>query len=362
MTRETAPRGGGIRDVAQLAGVSISTVSRVLNEKNGNARVSEATVARVRSAAQQLRYRPNPWARSLRTAQTRTIGVITFDLVHPFAAELLRVIAAACRAHDYHLLVSTAEYDQHETWALSDILSADRVDGVLLLGNVLSAQAGRGDMERLLQAHGQVVTIGDRPSIAGELSVLVDDEYGVRLALEHLLALGHRRIAHVGIGYHAASWDDHHRLRAYRGFLRAHNLPHDPALEVALQGSDLEATSQALRSLLDLSHPPTALFVNNDATAITMLKAAALSGIRVPEALSIVGFDDIGYAAMCIPGLTTVHQPIDQMGSYAARALLEAIGGVRVATVEPAAHRTVIFAPTLVVRESSAAPAPTRRG
>ena len=362
MSRETPQMGGGIRDVAQLAGVSISTVSRVLNGKSSSVRVSASTIERVRSAAQHLHYRPNPWARSLRTARTRTIGVIAFDLTHPFAAELLQVISAACRARDYHLLVSTAEYDEGEAWMLSDILSADRVDGVLLLGDVLPEHTSREDMERLIQTHGHVVTIGARPSVAGELSIMVDDEYGVQLALEHLVALGHRRIAHFRDGYHPDSWEDHRRIHAYRSFLQSHDLPYDPALEVAVNGRNLEAARQALQPLLGLRQPPTAIFVNNDATAITVLKAAVLSGIRVPEALSIVGFDDIGYAAMCIPGLTTVHQPIDRMGSYAAKVLLETIDGAELADSEHVAHRTVVFAPTLVERESCAPPSATALG
>ena len=361
MTQNAPQMGAGIRDVAQLAGVSTSTVSRVLNGKTGSVSISPATVERVQRAAQQLRYRPNPWARSMRTAQTRTIGVITFDLSHPFAAELLQAISFACRARDYHLLVGTAEHDSSEGWMLSEILSADRVDGVILIGDTLLHISGQEDrfseaMSRFIQVHTHVITVGSRPSVAGELSIIVDDAAGATLAMEHLVSLGHRRIAHVRDGYHADSWEDKQRRQAYRSFLTAQGIPNDPVLEMAVGSRDLQAAQQVLKLLLGLPHPPTAMFVNNDATAITMLKAALLSGVRVPEDLSLVGFDDIAFAALCTPGLTTIRQPIDMMGSHAAKLLLDTIDGLQSTDTQQEADRTTIFAPTLVLRESCAPP------
>ena len=365
MTHNAPRMGAGIRDVARAAGVSISTVSRVLNGKVAGMSISPATVERVRDAAQQLRYRPNAWAQSLRTAQTKTIGVIAFDLSHPFAAELLQVIYSACRARGYHLLVGTAEYDSSEGWMLSDILSADRVDGVILVGDTLLHSSGQEDrfdeaMARLLQVHHHVVTVASRPSMAGESAITVDNAAGVTLAMEHLVSLGHRRIAHMRDGYHPNSWEDQQRIQAYRRFLLSHDLPADPALEAAVGSRDLHAAQQALGQLLALPHPPTAVFVNNDATAITVLKAALLSGIRVPEDLSLVGFDNIAFAALCTPALTTVRQPIDAMGSFAAGVLLDSIEGAQTAEPAPATDKTMVFAPALVQRESCAPPSSPR--
>ncbi|MDB5058921.1 MAG: LacI family transcriptional regulator [Chloroflexi bacterium] len=366
MSEDAQRMSAGIRDVARLAGVAPSTVSRVLNGKLSGVSISPATVERIRTAAQQLHYRPNPWARGLRTAQTETIGVIAFDLAHPFAAELLQVIFSSCRARGYHVLVGTAEYDSSEGWMLSDILSADRVDGVILVGDTLLHISGQEDrfdeaMARLVQVHRHVVTVASRPSVAGETSIIVDNAAGVTLALEHLVRLGHHRIAHIRDGFHPDTWEDLQRIQAYYSFLASHNLPYDPSLEVTVNGRDLEAARQALRPLLGLDHPPTAVFVNNDATAITVLKAALLTGVRVPTDLSLVGFDDIAFAALSTPGLTTIRQPIHEMGSHAAGVLLDAIDGVQIVDLEPGADKTVVFAPTLVHRESCAPPPTSKR-
>lgn len=356
MGGDTRGAESGIRDVARLAGVSTSTVSRVLNGKMGAVSISPATVERVRHAAQQLRYHPNPWARSMRTARSKTIGVIAFDLSHPFAAELLQVIYATCHARDYHLLLGTAEHDTTEGWMLSEILSADRIDGVILIGESLLHLSGQGErfreaMERLIQVHTHVVTIGSRPSVAGETSVIVDDAAGVALAMAHLIGFGHRRIAHV-LDCHPNSWESQQRLRAYRDSLEAHGQPRDPALEAMVVSRDLSAARRELEPLLAMRDAPTALFVNNDATALIVLKAALLSGRRVPEDLSVVGFDDISLSALCTPSLTTIHQPIAEMGRFAATTLIDAIDSPPADAAAPKADSPAAFAPTLVRRES----------
>ena len=385
--KETA-RGIDIRDVARLANVAPSTVSRVLNNKVGGVRISDGTVERVRRAAQTLHYRPNAAARSLRTTQAHTIGVIARDVLHPFTAELLRVVYSTCQARGYHLLIGDVERNRTNGGVLSDILSADRVDGVLLLGDCLWG-TGREDMERLVQTHAHVVTVGARPSLSGELSILVDDTRAVTLALEHLVSLGHRSIGYIRRNPTSSSspqWEDHQRQTAYRDFLSAADLPYTPTAELVLiwedhqrqtayrtflNGADLPYTpaaelvvsdqiaaiQEALRSLLALPRRPTALFVNDDMTAIITIKAALMSGRRVPDDLSIVGIDDIPFAALCTPGLTTVRQPMDAMGSYAATCLLDRIGGAETAD-PPATTRvdnTVFFSPTLVRRESTSA-------
>ncbi len=356
-TKETA-RGIDIRDVARLAGVAPSTVSRVLNNKVGGVRISAGTVERVRRAAQTLDYRPNAAARSLRTTQAHTIGVIARDVLHPFTAELLRVVYSTCQARGYHLLIGHVEPNRTESRVLSDILSADRVDGVLVIGDFLGG-TGREGMERLVQTHPHVVTVGTRPSLAGELSILVDDVRAVILALEHLVALGHRSIGYLrrtSASESSMPWEDSQRQTAYRDFLSATDLPYIPAAELLVPGQ-IAAIQEALRSLLALPRRPTALFVNDDMTAIITIKAALLCGLHVPDDLSIVGIDDIPFAALCTPGLTTVHQPIDAMGSYAATYLLDRIGGAE--TADPPAstnhNHTVFFSPTLVRRESTSA-------
>ena len=358
-TTETA-RGIDIRDVARLAGVAPSTVSRVVNNKLEGARISDDTVERVRRAAQTLDYRPNAAARSLRTTQAHTIGVIARDVLHPFTAELLRVVYSTCQARGYHLLIGHVERNKTERRVLSEILSADRVDGVLVIGDFLG-ETGREGMDRLVQTHARVVTVGARPSLAGELSILVDDVRAVTLALEHLTALGHRSIGYLRRNPPSESsmpWEDSQRQMAYRDFLSVADLPYTPAAELRVS-SQIAAIQETLRSLLALPRRPTALFVNDDMTAIITIKAALLCGLRVPDDLSIVSIDDIPFAALCTPGLTTVHQPIDAMGRYAATYVLDRISGAE--TADPPAstkhNHTVFFSPTLVRRESTIATA-----
>jgi DNA-binding LacI/PurR family transcriptional regulator len=346
--------GAGIRDVAQLAGVSPSTVSRVLNDKIGGVQMSTATIERIRNAAMTLHYQPNAAARSLRTTHAQTIGVIARYLVHPFVAELLRVISAGCRARGYHLLLAQAGPDSAEGWLFGDTLSADRVDGVLLLGDVLPEHKRKEDMERLIQTHNHVVTVGAHPSVAGELSIMVDDERGVWLALDHLVAMGHLSIGYLSQHYGPESWEDQRRRAAYRGFLSTHGLPTAAGAELVVT-NQIESIREALQSLFALPNHPTAVFVCDDLTALMTLNAARTCGIRVPDDLSVVGFDDIPFAALCTPGLTTVRQPIDIMGHQAACALLDRITGKEPAASPPdgtPSTNTLVFPPTLACRES----------
>lgn len=351
--KETAS-GTGIRDVARLAGVAPSTVSRVLNNRVDGVRISTATIERVRQAAQTLRYQPNAAARSLRTTRAHTIGVIARDLLHPFTAALLRVVYGTCQARGYHLLLGHAEHDRTEGRVLGDILSADRVDGVLLIGDCLWATGQEEDMVRLIQTHTHVVTVGARPSLAGELSILVDDVRAVTLALEHLVALGHRNIGYIRRSPATTAgpqWEDYQRQNTYRSFLNSAGLPHTPADEL-LVSNKTEEVREALAGFLARPQRPTALFVNDDMTAIITIKAALTHGVRIPDDLSIIGIDDIPLAALCTPGLTTVRQPIDAMGQFAASYVLDRIAGIE--TADKPDDNTVFFAPTLVCRESTA--------
>jgi DNA-binding LacI/PurR family transcriptional regulator len=327
----------------------------VLNDKLGGVQMNPLTIERIRQVAATLHYQPNSAARSLRTTHAGTIGVIARNLLHPFIAELLHVISAGCRARGYHLLLGHAEHSAAEGWSLGDILSADRVDGVLVLGDILSPQNREEDMAQLVRIHHHVVTIGGHPSLAGEWAILVDDVGGVTLALEYLVARGHHRIGYFSQRTGPESWEDQQRRAAYHGFLRTHGLPDSPDAELAVT-DEIMSVQAALRTLFALPDPPTAVFVSNDVTALVTIKAAITAGIRVPDDLSVVGFDDIPFAALCTPGLTTVRQPIESMGECAARILLDSITGANQADGEAPAipgTNTLIFSPTLVCRESA---------
>lgn len=362
MSRNSSGAGSSIRDVARLAGVSVSTVSRVLNERERSVPISASTMERVRDAATALRYRPNAAARSLRTTKTQTIGVIAQDLLHPFAAEFLRIVYGVCQARGYHVLVGHAEQNAHESVALGDILSPDRVDGLLLIGDVLHHAADEAEMQGILRMHRHVVSVGCRPSAAVTLSVSIDNAAGVEMALRYLVELGHRSIAFIGSSPETddrESWESQQRHEAYHRFISSHDLPWFPAWELVAT-EDLTVAQDDLQRLLDSPQRPTAAFVINDWTAIITLKAALTRGLRIPDDLSLVGFDDIAFSRLYSPGLTTVHQPLDAMGRYAANALLDTIDGLPLSPPPPGsvdvAGNSVVFAPTLMRRESCAAP------
>jgi DNA-binding LacI/PurR family transcriptional regulator len=193
--------------------------------------------------------------------------------------------------------------------------------------------------------------------VAGEHSLLVDDDRGVFLALDHLVTLGHRSIAYVGQSNGPESWEDLRRRAAYRSFLCERDLPHSKSAEILVTGN-LAAAQNAVLSLLVLPVPPSALFVGNDFIALLVVKAALSRGIRVPEDLSVVGFDDLPYSALVTPSLTTVHQPVDVMGFEAATTLLNLIGGCAPGMSRAGCASdgcTEIFAPTLVCRDSTCA-------
>jgi LacI family transcriptional regulator len=209
-------------------------------------------------------------------------------------------------------------------------------------------------MVQLIRTHNHVVTIGGHPSVAGELSIMVDDVQGVTMALEYLLAQGHRSIGYFSQHGGAESWEDRQRHATYRDFLRTHGLPHLPEAVMEVS-NDIMSIQRALEVLLALPEHPTAVFVANDATALVTIKAAIAVGLRVPDDLSVMGFDDIPFAALCTPGLTTIRQPIEAMGQYAATILLDSIAGVDSVDTPALAlldTNTLIFPPALVCRDS----------
>lgn len=351
----TSGAGAGIQDVAREARVSPSTVSRVLNQAASGVTISPATVARVRAAAAKLHYRPNASARSLRTAKTQTVGVIVRDLTAPYSPEFLHVIYTVCRERGYHVLVGNTQRNTEEGWALGDILSPDRVDGILLQGDVLPPSISEEAMRVFVRDHRHVVGVGCPPTLAGEVSIMVDNALGVTLALDHLYDQGHRCIAYLGATEAPQSWEDALRWQTFSAFMAAHDLPVGPDYGAVIRGSNLPAAHTALRHFLSAPERPTAVFASNDLSALLLLRAALLGGLLVPDDLSIIGFDDISYAALSTPGLTTIRQPIEDIARYAAGVLLDRIAGVEPSSTlqeGDGAPQTVLFTPTLIRRES----------
>lgn len=323
-----------ITDVARTAGVSVATVSKVINGRYG---VAASTFSRVQEVIDQLGYESSLVARSLRSHRTHVIGILVAEF-EPFSAEILKGAATALSDTGYELLAYTGgQQGRGAGWERRYLsrLSGTLIDGaVLVTPTVVDADA---DVP--------VVAIDPHAGPTGLPTVDSDNLAGAVLATEHLLALGHRRIAFVGGRADLES----SRLRevGFHQALAAAGIPVDPAL---VRAGDYRKgpTREPVRELLALPDPPTAIFAANDLSAIATLEVAAELGRSVPGDLSVIGFDDIPESALTAPPLTTVHQPIQQMGAAAITLLISLMDGTPV-------DRTHVRLPTSLVQRGSTA-------
>lgn len=331
-----------IYDVARLAGVSTATVSRMLN---GKGQFAPSTRAAVDDAVKQLRYRPNTIARSLRTKSTQTIAFLLPDIPDPFFVSLISGIHqhAVKRAYAILLCVTDGDPDREEQYL--NLLHAKQVDGALVDGLVLP----QARIARFLEDGFPIVCV-DRDVDSPSLPVVqVDNRLGGRLATEHLLSLGHTRIAHVsGAELHRLRHSQE-RLAGYHEAMASARVPVDPRL-IAAGDYVEEGGYEATRTMLELGVSFSAVFAANDLSAIGAIRAIIESGRRVPEDISVVGFDDIHIAAFVRPPLTTIHQPAAEIAQRATEILVALIQGRR------ARGRRYLLEPKLVVRGSTAPP------
>jgi LacI family transcriptional regulator len=328
-----------LADVARRAGVDKAVVSRVVN---GDPRLNirPETRARVHAALKELDYRPNAAARSLRTARTGTVGLFIPDFANPVYAEIITGAEAAAATRDCALMVGSSTAGGGALGYL-DLLGPGRVDGLLLAGGAITDEE-----QAVLADRGLPWLFVNRRGRTAGRSVILDDGLAARMAVEHLLELGHRRIAHVG---GPAGADTAHRRReGYAAALRAGGLEEDPRLIV--QGDyGPGGGAQAVQRLLEGPEPPSAVFVANVTSAIGVLSALQAHGLRVPGEVSVVAVHDLPLAAHLVPPLTTVRMPLQALGARATELLLSV----------PADHpvEEVVRDPIeLVVRRSTAPP------
>lgn len=325
-----------IVDVARLAGVSKSLVSLVMQDSPN---VSDEKRERVRRAITDLGYRPNAMARSLVRQRTFVIGVVLSDFNNPFFTEVAGGIEEAAIAADFRALFSSGDRDpEREAQALDTLLQL-RTDGVVLTGPAVDDAVVRR------AARETPVVVATRESRSRLFdSVVTDDVAGARLAVEHLVSLGHRRISHVTGGEGAGA---RNRVAGYLATMEEHGLSPD-----LIDGDFTEATALKVAGrLFDGGSTPTAVFAPNDFAAIGVLQALHDRGFKVPDDVSVVGYDDTWMAGLARIDLTTVHQDPRGIGETAVSLLLERIEGDRTKA------RHVILKPELTIR-STTAPAP----
>jgi DNA-binding LacI/PurR family transcriptional regulator len=341
------PPGNGravtMQDVADAAGVSQSTVSRILNDTPLSIPVSAKTRERVQAVATELGYRPHPFARALRGAPTMLLGAVVRDITDLFFASAIDALSIEAKAHGYSVVLGHAGAQADEALALAAILEARHCDAIVLLGDLRNEPRLVQDLRN---ARIPVVAVwhGSQQHDDSFPTVCVDNYAGVRAVLEHLTSLGHTKIAFVG---DESLHDIRERRAAYSGYVgETHKVPagytqHAPNTTA---GGEL-----ALGKLLALPDPPTAVVAATDVLAIGVIHAAYERGIIVPDQLSVVGFDDIPLASATVPGLTTVRMPMAQMIASA----VEIVIGTDAPSKGVHDSRTVIFEPTLIVRRSS---------
>ena len=330
-----------IKDIAKAAGVSPSTVSRALND---SPLIKQSTKDRIKRLAAELGYERNELARSLVKGKSRALGLIVSDITNPFFAEIAKGVEDVAQARGYGVILCNTGDDPGKERDYGLLLRRKRVDGQIITSVALEdpflLELQRGRMPFVLVS--RISKSVDAPY------VIVDDRLGARLAVEHLISLGHTRIA--CISGPKGTEPGHVRAAAFAEVLAEHGL-RVPRSWVKHTEFTWEGGERAARELLGRRRRPTAIFAANDLIALGVLVAAHKLGIEVPGALSVVGFDDIAYASLPLIELTTVAQPTYRMGYLAAEWLIDVLEGKRRKRLRK------VLKPRLVVRRTTAPPA-----
>jgi LacI family transcriptional regulator len=333
-----------LNDVAQLAGVSVSTVSRVLNEKSKTNRISLVTQARVREAAKELNYRPNRLARGLRLKRTQTLGLITPDITNPFFAHIVKCVQQEAHSLGYSLVVCNTDEDLTLELEHINLLLQNRVDGLIAMPVGQESEHFKDWIGR-----GRPLVLLDRyMDDVGASSVVVDNFAGAKEATEYLIRHGHQRIAVIqGL---PDTYTSVQRLEGYSSALEEAGIPVDPSLIV---GGDFRRESGYIgtKLVLNLSAPPTAIFSMSDLITLGALQAIKEEELEIPADMSLVTFDDFDFAPFLKCPVTAIRQPKEMMGETAVKLLVEQLTSSK----SPAKHLTL--KPKLIRRDSVSTPA-----
>lgn len=338
-----------IADVAKQAGVSKSTVSRVLNDSTPYLRPE--TRQRVLEAIAKLDYRPSVLARSLVSKRTHTVSLLISDVGNPFYPEVIHGVENMAFSHGYNVFLCNTNYDLERAMQFVHSSVDRQVDGVLLMSSSMS------DEIVIELAEHQIPTVlldWELGTIEGTVATIqVDFESGIRAAADHLIGLGHRCIAHVSGPLHLQT--SRTRRDIFLDQLARQGI--DPSQVKVVEGNfRVNGGCAALDQLLSERHPPTAVFTGNDLSALGIIWSARAYGIRIPHGLSVIGLDDIQLAAQVTPALSTVALPRFEIGTTAMRMLLELIADSEHAGGKPDSPLHEVVHTRLVVRKSTAPP------
>jgi LacI family transcriptional regulator len=341
-----------IRDVAKESGFSSTTVSIVLNDAPLARYIPPVTKKRIERAAEKLGYRPNQFARSLRSKRSHTVGVMVFDMTDPYCTLVLRGIENTLYQASYLPILTDVHNERSRFERYLEMLLDRRIEGLVVVANWLFLDLNLlADLEK-----SSIPTALIACELKGDSmsSVIVDNELGGYLALEHLYNLGHRKVAIIRGPKTLA--DSSPRWRGIRKCAKACALELDSRLVVDLPEScdplsSFEMGQKLTENLIKQKRPFTALLAFDDMTAFGAIRGLTKAGLRVPEQCSVIGFDDVAASALCTPPLTTVRQPMEAMGADAVGIVLEGINCVLEKREVTAHHRKV--SPELVVREST---------
>lgn len=341
-----------IREVAKESGFSSTTVSIVLNNAPLARYIPDVTKKRIERAAKKLGYRPNLFARTLRNRRTHTVGVMVFDMTDPYCIPILRGIESALYEASFLPILTDVHNERSRFERYLEMLLDRRVEALIVIANWLFVDIEvLGDIEK---SNVPSAMIGHELHAGSVSSIIVDNELGGQSAVQHLYSLGHRKIAFIRGPKRIT--DTAPRWKGVRGFAKAHDLEIDPELVVDLpESSDplssFDAGYELTQELLRRKHPFTALMAFDDIAAFGAIRALSKAGLKVPDQCSVIGFDDIAQSRLLTPALSTLRQPMPEMGNLAVSIVNEGINSVQEKRKIVATHRKL--PPDLVVRDST---------
>ncbi|HEX7733586.1 MAG TPA: substrate-binding domain-containing protein [Ktedonobacteraceae bacterium] len=329
-----------IREVAEQAGVSLGTVSNVLNRPEI---VAETTRLRVQTVIEQLGFIRNGSAHQLRAGRSNHLGLVVLDVTNPFFTEVARGVEDAANEAGYVVILCNSDSSPEKEQRYLHMLREQRAAGIL----ITPAQNDVSYLQQLRQQEIAVVLL-DRPSRARNLcSVAIDDALGGELALRHLLELGHRRITFVSGPLSIRQYAERQQ-GARRAIKKAGLDPDEMLSETILAAQNAQSGEQCVETILASTDRPTAIFCANDLLALGVMRGLSQRGMSIPNDIALIGYDDVEFASMLSPGLTSIRQPKYQLGRAAADLLLQEIS-----EAEKHQHTRIVYKPELIVRNST---------